>query len=134
MRVPEKVHIVNKSKGMVIFMGKLTIAKINEVARKTAMEEIAKNGLQNFLQVEGTKFAKDFTFETENGTMHKTVRIDVVVPKLDEEENAETLANDYKFKQEEKAKNAKAKAEAKAKKIARDKKLREQKKAQKGEQ
>lgn len=115
-------------------MSKLTVAKVNEMAREVAMKEIAENGLVNFLQVEGTKFAKDFTFETEEGTMTKTVRIDVVVPKLDKEENAETLAEDYKFRMEEKKANAKAKAEAKAKKIARDKKLREEKKRAKGEQ
>jgi hypothetical protein len=114
-------------------MAKLTVAKINEMARGVAMEEIAKNGLANFLQVEGTKFAKDFEFETEEGTMVKTVRIDVVVPKLDKEENAETLAQDYQFRMAEKEENAKAKAEAKAKKIARDKKLREEKKSEKGQ-
>ena len=114
-------------------MGKLTIAKINEMAREVAMKEIAENGLKNFLQVEGTKFAKDFEFETGEGLKVKTVRIDVVVPKLDAEENAETLAEDYNFKQEEKAENARAKAEAKAKKIARDEKLRAKKKAEKGE-
>jgi hypothetical protein len=57
----------------------------------------------------------------------------VVVPKLDQEENAETLAEDYKFRMAEKEENAKAKAEAKAKKIARDKKVREQKKVEKGQ-
>ena len=107
-------------------MAKLTIAKINEMAREVAMREIAENGLVNFLQVEGTKFAKDFTFDTPEGEMIKTVRIDVVVPKLDEEENAETLAENYKFKMDEKAEKEKEKAEAKAKKIARDKKKREE--------
>lgn len=115
-------------------MSKLTVAKINEMAREVAMKEIAENGLKNFLQVEGTKFAKDFEFKTEEGTKVKTVRIDVVVPKLDAEENAQTLAEDYQFRLNEKEENAKAKAEAKAKKIERDKKLREQKKQAKGEQ
>ena len=63
-------------------MAKLTIAKINEMAREVAMKEIADNGLTNFLQVEGTKFAKDFTFDTPDGQKTKTVRIDVVVPKF----------------------------------------------------
>lgn len=115
-------------------MSKLTVAKINEMAREVAMKEIAENGLKNFLQVEGTKFAKDFNFETEEGTKIKTVRVDIVVPKLDKEDNAETLAQDYQFRQAEKQENMKAKAEAKAKKIERDKKLREQKKQMKGEQ
>lgn len=107
-------------------MSKLTIAKINEMAREMAIKEIAENGLNNFLQVDGTKFAQDFTFDTPDGEMIKTVRIDVVVPKLDAEENAETLADDYKFKMNEKAEKEKEKAEAKAKKIARDKKRREE--------
>ena len=112
-------------------MAKLTIAKINEMARGVAMEEIAKNGLTNFLQIEGTKFAKDFEFETEEGTMVKTVRIDIVVPKLEEGENAEFLAEDYQLRLKEKEENAKIKAEAKAKKIARDQKKRAEKQANK---
>lgn len=112
-------------------MAKLTVAKINEMARGVAMEEIAKNGLTNFLQIEGTKFAKDFEFETEEGTMIKTVRIDIVVPKLEEGENAEFLAEDYQLRLKEKEENAKIKAEAKAKKIARDQKKRAEKQANK---
>lgn len=112
-------------------MAKLTVAKINEMARGAAMEEIAKNGLTNFLQIEGTKFAKDFEFETEEGTMVKTVRIDIVVPKLEEGENAEFLAEDYQLRLKEKEENAKIKAEAKAKKIARDQKKRAEKQANK---
>ena len=61
--------------------------------------------------------------------MVKTVRVDIVVPKLDQEENAQTLAEDYAFKQEEKAENERVRAEAKAKKIARDSKNRAEKKA-----
>ena len=110
-------------------MAKLTVAKINEMARGVAMEEIAKNGLTNFLQIEGTKFAKDFEFETEEGTMVKTVRIDIVVPKLEEGENAEFLAEDYQIRLKEKEETAKQKAEAKAKKIARDQKKRAEKQA-----
>ncbi len=110
-------------------MAKLTVAKINEMARVEAMKEIETNGLKDFLQVEGTKFAKDFTFETEQGFMTKTVRIDIVVPKLEAGEDAQTLANDYDFKMQEKAENEKAKAEAKAKKIARDQKKRAEAKA-----
>lgn len=110
-------------------MGKLTQAKINEMAREVAMKEIEENGLKNFLQIEGTKFAKDFTFDTEEGTQTKTVRIDVVVPKLEEGENAQVLAEDYQFKLEEKAENERVKAEKKAKKIARDSKIRAEKKA-----
>ena len=110
-------------------MAKLTVAKINEMARGVAMEEIAKNGLTNFLQIEGTKFAKDFEFETEEGIMVKTVRIDIVVPKLEEGENAEFLAEDYQLRLKEKEENAKIKAEAKAKKIARDQKKRAEKQA-----
>lgn len=112
-------------------MAKLTIAKINEMAREVAMKEIAENGLTNFLQIEGTKFAKDFEFETAEGTMLKTVRIDIVVPKLEEGEDAEFLAEDYQLRLREKQENAKAKAEAKAKKIARDEKIRAEKKAKK---
>lgn len=110
-------------------MAKLTVAKINEMARGVAMEEIAKNGLVNFLQIEGTKFAKDFEFETEEGKMTKTVRIDIVVPKLEEGENAEFLAEDYQLRLKEKEENAKIKAEAKAKKITRDQKKRAEKQA-----
>lgn len=110
-------------------MAKLTIAKINEMAREVAMKEIEENGLKNFLQVEGTKFAKDFTFDTEEGQKTKTVRIDVVVPKLEDGENAQVLAEDYAFRMEDKEKKEKEKAEAKAKKIARDAKRRAEKKA-----
>lgn len=110
-------------------MAKLTVAKINEMARGVAMEEIAKNGLTNFLQIEGTKFAKDFEFETTEGIMVKTVRIDIVVPKLEEGENAEFLAEDYQIRLKEKEETAKQKAEAKAKKIARDQKKRAEKQA-----
>lgn len=108
-------------------MAKLTIAKINEMAREVAMKEIAENGLKNFLQIEGTKFAQDFDFETSEGKMVKTVRIDVVVPKLEEGEDAEFLANEYQMKLKDKEETAKAKAEAKAKKIARDQKRRAEK-------
>ena len=86
-------------------------------------------GLTNFLQIEGTKFAKDFEFETEEGTKIKTVRIDVVVPKLEDGENAESLAEDYNFRMEEKAEKEKEKELAKAKKIARDQKKRAEKQA-----
>ena len=110
-------------------MSKLTVAKINEMAREVAMKEIAENGLKNFLQVEGTKFAQDFEFETEDGKMVKTVRIDVVVPKLEDGEDAEFLANEYQMKLKDKEETARAKAEAKAKKIARDTKRRAEKKA-----
>jgi len=110
-------------------MAKLTIAKVNEMAREVAIKEIAENGLTNFLQVEGTKFAQDFTFETEEGTMTKTIRIDIVVPKLEEGEDAQFLAEDYQLRLKEKEENAKIKAEAKAKKIARDTKRRKEKEA-----
>ena len=109
----------------------LTIAKINELARVEALKEIAQNGLTNFLQIEGTKFAKDFEFDTPDGVMTKTVRIDIVVPKLEEGENAEFLAEDYQLRVAEKEEKAKVKAEQKAKKIARDEKARAKKKAEK---
>jgi len=112
-------------------MSKLTVAKINEMAREVAMKEIAEKGLTEFLQVEGTKFAKDFEFQTPEGVMVKTVRVDIVVPKLEAEENAQTLAEDYEFKLQEKAEKDKERAEAKAKKIARDEKRRAEAKAQK---
>lgn len=112
-------------------MAKLTVAKINEVARVKALEEIEANGLKNFLQIEGTKFAKDFDFEIENDFYTKTVRVDIVVPKLEEGENAQTLADDFKVRQKDKEEEAKAKAEAKAKKIARDEKRRAEAKANK---
>ena len=110
-------------------MGKLTVAKINEMVREVAIKEIAENGLKNFLQIEGTKFAQDFEIQTEEGKMVKTVRIDVVVPKLEDGEDAQFLADEYQMKIKEKEENAKAKAEAKAKKIARDEKRRAEKKA-----
>lgn len=110
-------------------MAKLTVAKVNEMAREVAIKEIAENGLANFLQVEGTKFAKDFTFETEEDTMTKTIRVDIVVPKLEEGEDAQFLAEDYQLRMKEKEENAKIKAEAKAKKIARDTKRRKEKEA-----
>ena len=112
-------------------MGKLTVAKINEIARGMAIAEIAKNGLGDFLQVDGTKYAKDFEFETEEGKMTRTVRIDIVVPKLEEGEDAKFLAEDYQLRLKDKAEKAKAREEAKAKKIARDEKLRAKKKAEK---
>ena len=110
-------------------MAKLTIAKINEIARNKALEEIKANGLTEFYRIEGTKFAKDFTFETEEGEITKTVRVDIVVPKLEEGETAESLAIDYNFRLEEKAEQAREREAAKAKKIARDAKKRAEKKA-----
>lgn len=110
-------------------MGKLTVAKINEMAREVAMKELETNGLKNFLQVEGTKYAQDFEFETPEGKMVKTVRIDVVVPKLEDGEDAQFLADDYQLRLKEKEETAKQKAEAKAKKIARDQKKRAEKQA-----
>lgn len=110
-------------------MAKLTVAKINEMAREVAMKEIAENGLKNFLQIEGTKFAKDFKFETVEGLITKTVRIDVVVPKLEDGENAQFLAEDYQLRMAEKQEKVQAQAEAKAKKIARDSKRRAEKQA-----
>ncbi len=112
-------------------MAKLTVAKINEMAREVAMRDIQENGLTNFLQIEGTKFARDVEFNTDEGTMVKTVRIDIVVPKLEEDECAETLAQDYQIRLKDKEETAKAKAEAKAKKIARDEKRRAEAKANK---
>lgn len=98
-------------------MGKLTIAKINEMARERAMQEIAENGLKNFLQIEGTKFAQDFEFDTPEGKMVKTVRIDVVVPKLEDGEDAQFLADEYQMKLQEKEENAKQRQRLKLKKL-----------------
>lgn len=110
-------------------MAKLTKARIDEMAREVAMEEIAKNGLTNFLKIEGTKYAQDFEFETPEGKMVKTVRVDIVVPKLEDGEDAQFLAEDYQIRLKEKEETAKQKAEAKAKKIARDQKKRAEKQA-----
>ena len=114
-------------------MAKLTVAKIKEMAREVAMRESAEKGLKNFLQIEGTKFAQDIEFETEEGKMVKTVRIDVVVPKLEDGEDAQFLDEEYQMKLKEKEENAKAKAEAKAKKNARDEKMRAKKKEKEAE-
>ena len=92
------------------------------------MKEIFKNVLNKILKIESTKFGKDYEYETEEGKMVKTVRIDVVVPKLEDGEDAQFLAEEYQMKLKEKEENAKAKAEAKAKKIARDEKMRAKKK------
>lgn len=110
-------------------MGKLTVAKVNEMAREVAMKEIAENGLTNFLQIEGTKFAQDFEFETEEGKMVKTVRVDIVVPKLEDGEDAQFLAEQYQDKMATKAENERIRKEQKAKKIARDTKRRAEKQA-----
>ena len=110
-------------------MAKLTVAKINEMAREVAMKEIAENGLTNFLQIEGTKFAQDFEFETEEGKMVKTVRVDIVVPKLEDGEDAQFLAEQYQDKMATKAENERVRKEQKAKKIARDTKRRAEKQA-----
>ena len=61
--------------------------------------------------------------------MLKTVRIDLIVPKLEDGEDAEFLANEYQMKLKDKEETARAKAEAKAKKIARDTKRRAERKA-----
>lgn len=111
-------------------MVKLTVAKLNELVRGVALQEIGANGLANFVQVDGTKFAKDFEIQTPEGVVVRTVRIDVVVPKLEAEENAETLAADYEFKLQEKAEKEAEKAQAKAKKIARDEARRAKAKAE----
>ena len=110
-------------------MGKITIAKKNEILRRKAFEMIIKEGLegQDLLQVAGSKFMVNVDYEGEK----IPVRIDFVVPKIDKEDVcqfAEDFADLYAQDQEEKRIAKEEKAKAKEKKIARDKKLREQKK------
>ena len=108
-------------------MAKLTIAKINEGARNECIKELTENGVKNFYQIEGTKYAKDFNYTLEGQDFTKTVRVDIVVPKLEEGENAETLGNDFQIRMEEKRQKEEERKIAKEKKIARDKKRREEK-------
>lgn len=116
-------------------MGKLTVAKKNEILREKAFEKIIKEGIlgDTLLRVAGSKFMVNVEFEGEV----VPVRIDFVVPKIDVEDTcqfAEDFAELYTQEQEEKRKEKEEKQRLKEKKIERDKKLREKKKQDKGEQ
>lgn len=108
-------------------MGKITVAKRNEELRKRFIEELGLEKIEDLLKVANTKFMKNIEFEGE----FYPVRLDIVVPKIDENDTcqlAEDFAEEYEKGLQDKAK-AKAEKEAlKAKKIARDKKLREKNK------
>ena len=111
-------------------MMKLTVAKKNEILRGLAMQTLGLDKAENLLQVAGSKYAIDEEFEGE----WYPVRIDVVVPKITEDDEAQTaqdMHEEYMNEQAEKLADKQAKAEAKAKKIARDEKLRAEKKAAK---
>lgn len=111
-------------------MEKLTIAKRNEELRKRVFERIIKpEVLEELKQVAGSKFMID---QELNGEYYP-VRIDFVVPKINEEDTCQTsedFAELYAQEQEEKRIAKEEKQKAKEKKIARDKKLREQKKGE----
>ena len=95
----------------------ITIAKRNEMVRVEAMKELQTNGLENFLQVAGTKYAIDV--EVQNEVF--TCRVDIVVPKEQGEEFKAQYLNDlYVEDLEEKAKSKQEKEIAKQKKIAKD--------------
>lgn len=95
----------------------ITIAKRNEMVRAKAMEELQENGLQNFLQVAGTKYAIDVEVQGEVFTC----RVDLVVPKEQGEENTAQYLNDlYLEDLEQKEITKKEKEIAKQKKIAKD--------------
>ncbi len=113
-------------------MGKLTVAKKNEILRERAFEMLIKEGVlgTELFKVAGSKFMVNVEFEGEK----IPVRIDFVVPKIDPEDTcqfAEDFAELYEQDQEEKRIAKEEKEKAKQKKIARDKKLREQKKMEK---
>lgn len=111
-------------------MMKLTVAKKNEILRGIAMQALGLDKAENLLQVAGSKYAIDVEFEGE----FYPIRIDIVVPKIDEDDACQTaqdMHEEYMAAQAEKEEKKKAQAEAKAKKIARDQKLREEKKAAK---
>ena len=119
-----------KKKGLVVIMMKLTVAKKNEILRGIAMQALGLDKAENLLQVAGSKYAIDVEFEGE----FYPIRIDIVVPKIDEDDACQTaqdMHEEYMATQAEKEEKKKAQAEAKAKKIARDQKLREEKKAAK---
>lgn len=109
-------------------MEKITIAKKNEILRGLAFEKIIKEGIlgEDLLQVAGSKYMTNVEYD---GIM-VPVRIDFVVPKIEEEDTclvAEDFAEEYAQAQEQKRLDKEQKRIAKEKKIARDKKLREEK-------
>lgn len=106
---------------------KLTVAKKNEMLRNQVIERIFKEGIINteLLQVAGSKFMINADFEGEK----VPVRVDIVVPKISEDDTnqfAEDFADEYQQKLKDKAEEKAEKEKAKAKKIERDKKRREQ--------
>lgn len=110
-------------------MGKITVAKKNEILRAKAFEQIIKDGIlgDTLLKVAGSKFMINVEYEGEQ----IPVRIDFVVPKIEEDDScqfAEDFAELYEQEQEEKRLAKEEKQKQKEKKIARDKKLREKQK------
>lgn len=105
-------------------MEKISVAKKNDILRDGAIKKLGLETIEDLFKVANTKFMVNIPFEGE----YYPVRIDIVVPKIDENDScqlAEDFAEEYEKGLEDKAK-AKAEKEAlKAKKIARDKKLRE---------
>lgn len=120
-----------KKKGLVvIMMEKMTVAKRNEILRGLAVKALGLDKVEELLQVAGSKYAIDVELNGE----YYPVRIDIVVPKIEEDDACQTaqdMHEEYMATQAEKEEKKKAQAEAKAKKIARDAKLREEKKAAK---
>lgn len=112
-------------------MGKITLAKRNEILREKAFNEIIKQEIiDRLLKVAGSKYMINVEYEGEQ----IPVRVDFVVPKIDKDDVcqfAEDFADLYQQEQEEKRLAKEEKQKAKEKKIARDKKLREEKKLNK---
>lgn len=112
-------------------MGKITLAKRNEILREKAFNQIVKEDIiDRLLKVAGSKYMINIEYEGEQ----IPVRLDFVVPKIDKDDVcqfAEDFADLYKQEQEEKRLAKEEKQKAKEKKIARDKKLREEKKLNK---
>ena len=93
-------------------MGKLTVAKRNELGRELALPE-QKILDMGFIKVGGTNYAKDVEVE---GYGILTIRVDVVAPtKQGEGFRAEDLQNEYFAKQQETQAKAQARAEERAK-------------------
>lgn len=108
-------------------MGKITLAKRNEILRGKAFNQIIKEDIiTRLLKVAGSKYMINVEYEGEQ----IPVRIDFVVPKINKDDVcqfAEDFADLYEQEQEEKRLAKEEKQKAKEKKIARDKKLREEK-------
>lgn len=109
---------------------KITKAQNDKTARENLIGMIKEGKFNEFLQIGNNSFGTDVA-NAEGNLI--PVRIDVVVPKVENGVMIADLESEYLDDQEIKEQEKLAKDKAKEKKIARDKKTREKVKEEKGE-